>query len=755
MDWLDRVLNPPRKTSNPAPVPNPNPEPPKPDTPTPVPEPEHPENIHEPDTPTPVPEPEHPENIHEPDTPTPVPEPEHPENIHEPDTPTPVPEPEHPEDIREPDTPMPEPEPEHPENIHEPDTPTPEPSPNYTPPVYREEKQPKNMPGMRAIERKASTPSYRHKRIRPPELICRRYRGDTHHEIELDIKEYKVTGVYQNGKILTREANRYKLSNYSGYLEIKYENGNPYGIPLFNDNKPLIFKLNKEWNGIGRRMKGITRGYFLVFVPSKWSWGETPLHDPELCSNGTFKAHFVYRDKDEDLPDFYEGGARYPLPIRDAIKLSGEPPLFDDSHCGPLHTGDVPNLKHPDGITWIRVGEERKGGWKGENFKPTEADLEEMLAGRQGRFYIRIYDKKVDLLDSIDFRYQQSLKKILLNGNLYTQDTVLLPDLLKGGYSSARLQFIDVDGRSIQPFLKKDNPYATVNFEGVVLVKPHPDADEVVCSLSTYRNQADITINLPRIWWRLKSDKKWRDIPWEFTKTEFLKKSKKDLTVKLRLPSNIERVKVGFDHKLDRTHPTRKGLKSDYTELELNMGAFKFNKQLRERLDTDISLNIQCLGREFTTRLITLVQVSPDPDPLPESKPRSNFKPKKLNVPPKFDPSKSPKVIFDPQSRDPLPPYVHERNNRQRSFNRHEVQNISLTDIHHLNLNLLRRCINERGKIHSAHRNGLPAKYQRAVRAAVIRARYLALLPYVPAHRKLTATLYDGGKSRTPGPEKR
>ena len=90
----------------------------------------------------------------------------------------------------------------------------------------------------------------------------------------------------------------------------------------------------------------------------------------------------------------------------------------------------------------------------------------------------------------------------------------------------------------------------------------------------------------------------------------------------------------------------------------------------------------------------------------------------------------------------------------QRSFKHYEVQNMSLEDIHHLNISLLRKCVNERGKIHSAYRNGLPAKYQRAVRAAVIRARYLALLPYVPAHRKVTATLSQGNKSETPVPEK-
>jgi len=46
----------------------------------------------------------------------------------------------------------------------------------------------------------------------------------------------------------------------------------------------------------------------------------------------------------------------------------------------------------------------------------------------------------------------------------------------------------------------------------------------------------------------------------------------------------------------------------------------------------------------------------------------------------------------------------------------------------------LRRYISGGGKIQPRRRTGTCAKHQRALAVAIKRARYLALLPYVPAH---------------------
>jgi small subunit ribosomal protein S18 len=47
---------------------------------------------------------------------------------------------------------------------------------------------------------------------------------------------------------------------------------------------------------------------------------------------------------------------------------------------------------------------------------------------------------------------------------------------------------------------------------------------------------------------------------------------------------------------------------------------------------------------------------------------------------------------------------------------------------------MLRRYISDRGKIEPRRRTGSCARHQRALAAAIKRARFLALLPYTPEH---------------------
>jgi small subunit ribosomal protein S18 len=54
--------------------------------------------------------------------------------------------------------------------------------------------------------------------------------------------------------------------------------------------------------------------------------------------------------------------------------------------------------------------------------------------------------------------------------------------------------------------------------------------------------------------------------------------------------------------------------------------------------------------------------------------------------------------------------------------------------IDYKNITQLRRFISERGKIEPRRRTGVCAKHQRRLALALKRARFLALLPYTPAH---------------------
>ena len=51
----------------------------------------------------------------------------------------------------------------------------------------------------------------------------------------------------------------------------------------------------------------------------------------------------------------------------------------------------------------------------------------------------------------------------------------------------------------------------------------------------------------------------------------------------------------------------------------------------------------------------------------------------------------------------------------------------------------LRRYVSDRGKIEPRRRTGTCAKHQRALATAVKRARFLALLPFTPAHVRKTS----------------
>ena len=54
--------------------------------------------------------------------------------------------------------------------------------------------------------------------------------------------------------------------------------------------------------------------------------------------------------------------------------------------------------------------------------------------------------------------------------------------------------------------------------------------------------------------------------------------------------------------------------------------------------------------------------------------------------------------------------------------------------IDYKDISKLRKFVSERGKIEPRRRTGVCAKHQRSLAQAIKRARFLALLPYTPAH---------------------
>ena len=70
---------------------------------------------------------------------------------------------------------------------------------------------------------------------------------------------------------------------------------------------------------------------------------------------------------------------------------------------------------------------------------------------------------------------------------------------------------------------------------------------------------------------------------------------------------------------------------------------------------------------------------------------------------------------------------------RRRKFCRFTAEGVQ--EIDYKDLEVLKQYVSETGKIVPSRITGTKAKYQRQLATAIIRARYLALLPYTDAHQ--------------------
>ena len=408
-----------------------------------------------------------------------------------------------------------------------------------------------------------------------------------------------------NGESLDIINGECRLSSIGGWLNVVFENGERDKFALFDD-KPLIFKLRNNWTGDGRKVIDITTGHFIVIAPNNWERMGHVRVEPESCTDTSFLAHYFFRDESESSEDI--GGFREHEveSITSGFQMTGEC-VFDDSEDGELFVGAVPILKSLPNVAWVRVGEEVENGWKGENFRPDKRTLAEALNGRQGRFFVRVYDGEARLLDSGEFRYLRNLKEILINGDPYTGHTILVP--ASTGHPPTKVRFIGFDGVTVCPILPLELTHAEAQ-GGDLVVKPHLSGDDISCVLGSTTDRVKIVLNLPRIWWRVEREGsesgEWRDTPLAMTRQEFRERAHANATMLLRLPRRIKSVRVGFDDELERVNHREAG----ENDTPIRLADFVDYSQIDRRLNEDASFNVECGGA-----VLALIRISADPTP--------------------------------------------------------------------------------------------------------------------------------------------
>lgn len=402
---------------------------------------------------------------------------------------------------------------------------------------------------------------------------------------------------------MASEDGEWRLPSLWGWLSVTLVNDEQRRLSLFEQAKPLIFKLGNNWIGVGRKVGAVSSGHYIIITPNTWRRKGRPPVDPQRCVGGDFTAHYFLAHGAEQSETELGGFEECQIALASAcINLDGDR-IFDGAERCPLFAGAVPKLCAADSVVWARVGEERDGGWKGENFRPHHRSLSEVLQRREGRFFIRVYDAARKLLDSVEFRYCAALREIKVNGEPYSPDTLLVPTA--SGHRPTTVRLLGADGATLAPTLPNAASHATVR-DGVIVVEPHPDVDDLNCVLESGAGRIDIVIKLPRIWWSTAGGDgardEWRDTPLAMTRQEFSDRANADMAIRMRLPPNmpnINTVKVGFDDEQDRTYQTVIPLQDfvDYTQID-------------RPLHRDALLIARC-GNEA----LPLVRVSADPAP--------------------------------------------------------------------------------------------------------------------------------------------
>lgn len=467
-------------------------------------------------------------------------------------------------------------------------------------------KRPDNhMDSQKTRKRSKTNHIYQHQ----PELICRESLGKQQWQlVVIADDECQIKEIRQENQPLEKVNGTWPLISFIGNLSVDSEKQSTT-IQLSKKDEPLIFKLSQNWQGMGRRVLGITTGHFIVIAPKEWKrTGHEPIA-PKPCSDSNFLSHYFYQSKGKpanDLGGFKEYNGSL---TRTGFELEGKR-VFDDSEQGELFVGVAPKLVPNREVTRALVGEEGRKGWISEDFDPADQSLTDILDDRQGRFFIRVYNSENKRLDSGEFRYLRNLKGINIDSKAYTEDTLLIPS--PAGYAPTDVAFAGTDNTSIVPTIDaKSNEYATIQKDETIKVEPHPDGDQLFCTLHPDNESIETVVRLPRIWWRLKHNEdepdNWQDTPIEITRQECRDFADSGASIYLHLPPRVKSVSVGFDNQIDRIY-RRKNIQSD---IQISLQHFADYLQIEQQhYYKEALFKIKC-GES----IIPIVSIPADPVP--------------------------------------------------------------------------------------------------------------------------------------------
>ena len=365
--------------------------------------------------------------------------------------------------------------------------------------------------------------------------------------------------------------NRYPLKKMGSRIEITWSGGSETIALLRPDRNYLIFKMRNSWKEPGRLVQYSTAGYYLIVAPQDCERdidvSGSAIVTPESTQIEGLKAHFFYQEKTKiaGIGLITADGKRVLVDSKSPrFKLVGQEVYDNSEDKGPLFAEKPPLIQALDetkgwnDVGVIVVGEEGTGSnrWR-DSFVPDmsvqeQKAIDELINGRSGWYFIRIYDKDNHLIESMDFRFSKNLQGIQIEGGISC-----FPDL--NGYESTIVRFlhhpdckfelIDKDKEHLLEILRE-------NGQTTVTVPPNPNCDKTDWILNDCGVEIEVSILVERIWWSCGTLEAmpniWMDKPAQLFRKDFIATTDKALWVKLPRPLFARKIYGGFDRTKSR-----------------------------------------------------------------------------------------------------------------------------------------------------------------------------------------------------------
>lgn len=408
-----------------------------------------------------------------------------------------------------------------------------------------------------------------------PEIICWNEGWEWIVGIEIP-EEFASPRVAQNDELLeqdTADAAIYYLRNFENIVRVDWtagEQDRKIDIPIMETGRNyLIFKMRKDWKGLGRLVRRPTAGYYLIIAPQEWKLdeetsGPAPVEPENVQING-YKAHFfVLRQNEDTVVAFIDAkDERIKVDLESSrFHLVGREISDSSEDMGPLFGEEPPRIKTINERGWssvgvVVVGEEGSGRnrWRTQFVPQEDAEEQRMpdeLTNRQGGWYfVRIYDKENDLLESMDFRFIAGLKDI----QIMNSECLPEPD----GYNDVIVQLIHQANCKVEPAGGEMYHALKIRQENnltIVTIPPRPNYDKTHWILSNESATTKVAVLVERVWWCVDRlgvvPESWKDKTVSLSREDFTATTDKALWMKFPRKRWISKIEVGFNHTKSR-----------------------------------------------------------------------------------------------------------------------------------------------------------------------------------------------------------